>query len=35
MAGRIALSPDKHKMAESLSSVLINPHTAKEINWIQ
>jgi len=35
MAGRIALSPNKHKMAESLKSVQINPHTAKEINWIQ
>ncbi len=35
MAGRIALSPNQHKMAESLKSVQINPLTAREINWIQ
>lgn len=35
MAGRIPLSSDDFKMAESLKSVQINSHTAKEINWIQ
>lgn len=35
MAGRIPTSPGNSYMAESLRSVVINPYTATEINWIQ
>lgn len=34
MAGRIPTSYYSSYMAESLKSVIINPHTAREINWI-
>jgi len=35
MAGRIPTSPDSSYMAESLRSVILNPYTASEINWIE
>lgn len=35
MAGRIPVSAHRAYMAESLRSVLINEHTAAEINWLQ
>lgn len=35
MAGRIPTSPGNSYMAESLRSVIVNPYTATEINWIQ
>ncbi|NND92372.1 MAG: hypothetical protein HKN42_16045 [Granulosicoccus sp.] len=35
MAGRIPTSPGNAYMAESLRSVIVNPFTAREINWIQ
>jgi len=34
MAGRIPTSANSAYMAESLRSVIINPHTATEINWL-
>ncbi len=34
MAGRIPLSSNKWKMAESLKSVVVGPQTAQEIKWI-
>lgn len=34
MAGRIPTSAGKSYMAESLRSVIVNPYTASEINWI-
>jgi len=35
MAGTIPTSPYQSYMAESLRSVIVNPYTAMEINWIQ
>lgn len=35
MAGRIPTSYSSSYMAISLKSVVINPHTAREINWIE
>lgn len=35
MAGRIPVSHQRSYMAESLKSVLINPYTAREINWLE
>lgn len=35
MAGSIARSARRSEMAESLRYVVINPHTATEINWIK
>lgn len=35
MAGRIPTSPYQSYMAESLRSVIVNPYTAREINWIK
>lgn len=35
MAGQIPTSPGRSYMAESLRSVIVNPYTATEINWIQ
>lgn len=35
MAGRIPTSSYQSYMAESLRSVIINPYTAQEINWIK
>jgi len=34
MAGRIPTSPRSSYMAESLRSVIVNTHTAREINWL-
>lgn len=34
MAGRIPTAPGRSYMAESLRSVIVNPYTASEINWI-
>jgi len=34
MAGRIPFTATQSYMAESLRSVIVNPHTATEINWI-
>lgn len=34
MAGRIPTSPGSSYMAESLRSVIVNPYTAAEINWL-
>jgi hypothetical protein len=34
MAGHIALSEQKSKMAESFSQVVINTNTAKEVGWV-
>lgn len=35
MAGQIPTSAGRSYMAESLRSVIVNPYTATEINWIQ
>jgi hypothetical protein len=35
MAGRIPTAPGSSYMAESLRSVIVNPYTAREINWIE
>lgn len=35
MAGHVALGPDRSRMANSLHEVVINVHTATEINWLQ
>ncbi len=34
MSGHIPVSSYRSYMAESLKSVLINPYTANEINWL-
>lgn len=35
MAGRIPTGPSRSYMAESLRSVIVNPYTAAEINWLK